>query len=51
MRKAERKGKITGVRFNPNEREIVESAASNAGKLLSDWIRETLLAAAVKQRK
>jgi uncharacterized protein (DUF1778 family) len=43
---AEKKGQITGVRLNDNERSIVEKAASISGQTLSGWIRETLLSRA-----
>ena len=43
LKNAERKGKVTGVRFTPAERRILERAASESGKSLSQWMRSVLL--------
>jgi len=43
---SEKKGQITGVRLNEDERLIVEKAASMSGQTLSGWIRDTLLSRA-----
>ena len=44
--KSDRKGKITGVRFTPDERRTIDTAALSEGLELSKWIRKTLLEAA-----
>jgi uncharacterized protein (DUF1778 family) len=44
--KADRKGKIAGVRLSPDERKTLDSAAFEEGLGLSKWMRKTLLDAA-----
>jgi uncharacterized protein (DUF1778 family) len=44
--KADRKGKMTGVRLTQNERKAIDSAALKEGLELSKWMRKTLLDAA-----
>ena len=44
--KADRKGKMTGVRLTPEERKTIDSAALKEGLGLSKWMRKTLLDAA-----
>jgi uncharacterized protein (DUF1778 family) len=44
-----KKAHITGVRLRAEERTLLERAASNQKKSLSDWIRETLLSRAARQ--
>jgi uncharacterized protein (DUF1778 family) len=44
--KADRKGKIAGVRLSPDERKTLDSAALKEGLGLSKWMRKTLLDAA-----
>jgi hypothetical protein len=44
--KAEAKGVLIGARFSPPEARIVTEAAKRAGKVKSDWVRCSLLAAA-----
>jgi hypothetical protein len=43
MAKAEAKGTIVPVRFNPEDRKRVEMAAKASNKTVSEWIRSTLL--------
>ena len=43
LKTAERKGKVTGVRFTPAERRLLERAASDSGQSLSQWMRAVLL--------
>jgi hypothetical protein len=45
MAKGEAKGSIVPVRFSPEDRKRVESAAKASGKTVSGWIRSTLGAA------
>jgi uncharacterized protein (DUF1778 family) len=45
MAKGEAKGSIVPVRFSPEDRKRVESAAKASGKTVSDWVRSTLAAA------
>jgi len=49
--KAQKKGKITGVRLREDERALVEQAAQNNGKRLSDWMRNVLVNAAKYEMK
>jgi len=42
--KAEAKGSIMPVRFNPEDRKRIEAAARGSNKTVSEWIRSTLLA-------
>lgn len=44
--KAERKGKITGVRLRDEERAAMERAAKREGQKLSEWMRNVLVEAA-----
>lgn len=44
LAKAEAKGTIVPVRFNPEDRKRVETAAKASNKTVSEWIRSTLLA-------
>jgi hypothetical protein len=44
MAKAEAKGTIVPVRFNPEDRKRVEKAAKVSKQTVSAWIRSTLLA-------
>jgi uncharacterized protein (DUF1778 family) len=44
--KADRKGKMAGVRLTPDERKTLDSAALIEGLGLSKWMRKTLLDAA-----
>ncbi len=45
MAKGEAKGSIVPVRFSPEERKRVESAAKASNQNVSTWIRSTLAAA------
>jgi predicted HicB family RNase H-like nuclease len=45
MAKGEAKGTIVPVRFSPEERKRVESAAKASNQNVSTWIRSTLSAA------
>lgn len=49
LAKAERKGKILGVRLTADERRSVDRVAQKQGLAPSKWARETLLAAASKE--
>ncbi len=44
LAKADAKGSIVPVRFNPEDRRKVEAAAKANGKTVSEWIRSTLIA-------
>jgi uncharacterized protein (DUF1778 family) len=46
---AEKKAQITGIRLKPDERRLLESAASSKKQNLSVWIRQTLMRAAQRQ--
>jgi hypothetical protein len=43
MAKGEAKGTIVPVRFSPEDRKRVETAAKASNKTVSEWIRSTLL--------
>lgn len=43
LKKAVKKGQIIGVRFTPDERRLVEKAASKSGKTISQWMRNAAL--------
>ena len=49
VKTAERKGKITGVRFTEEERRLLERVARKSGCILSRWMRLVLLEAASVQ--
>jgi uncharacterized protein (DUF1778 family) len=49
LSEGERKGKIAGVRLRPDERDLVERAASIRRQSLSDWMRGVLLSTAQRQ--
>jgi uncharacterized protein (DUF1778 family) len=49
LRQGEKKAQIAGVRLRPDEREMVEKAASLQKKTLSEWMRSTLLSTAERQ--
>ncbi len=44
LTKADAKGQIVPVRFNPQDRKRVEAAARASNQTVSAWIRGTLLA-------
>ena len=44
LAKADAKGTIVPVRFNPEDRKRVEAAAKASNQTVSAWIRITLLA-------
>ena len=46
LAKGEAKGVLIGARFAPDESKIVHEAIKRSGLVKSDWIRNTLLAAA-----
>jgi len=46
LSKREAKGRITGIRFSPDEYRRVEAAAKASGMKVSKWMRSTLVAAA-----
>ena len=47
MPKGQAKGVLIGARFAPAEAKQVENAARRAQKVKSEWVRTTLLSAAV----
>lgn len=46
LAKGEAKGVLIGARFAPDEAKTVHDAVKRSGLVKSDWIRNTLLAAA-----
>ena len=46
--KEQRRGEITPIRLNEDERELFQRVADENGLTLSDWIRSTLNAAVKK---
>ena len=48
---SEKKGQITGVRLCPDERDLLERAASFRKQTLSNWLRETVVSTARRQIK
>ena len=48
---AEKKAQITGVRLRPEERTLLERAASKLDQNLSEWMRNVLVETASKQLK
>jgi hypothetical protein len=45
LSKREAKGRITGIRFSPDEYKRIEAAAKASGMKISKWMRRTLVAA------
>jgi len=50
LSKKERLGKVYGVRLRPDEERDVLRAIQASGQTQADWIRETLLAAARRNK-
>jgi predicted HicB family RNase H-like nuclease len=48
LAKGEARGKMTQFRLQPEEKKMLEDVARKQGLTLSDWIRQTLKAAAAK---
>ena len=46
LTKAEARGVLIGARFSPPEAKLVIEAVKRARKVKSEWVRESLLAAA-----
>lgn len=48
---SEKKAQITGVRMRPEERALLERAASKSNQKLSEWMRNVLVESASAQLK
>ncbi len=48
LAKGEARGEMTQFRLQPEEKKMLEDVARKQGLTLSDWIRQTLKAAAAK---
>jgi uncharacterized protein (DUF1778 family) len=46
---SQKKAEIAGVRLKPDERSLMEEAASQQNERLSEWMRKNLLSAAKRQ--